>query len=320
MELDLLDRKIAHALQIDGRAPFRAIGTALGVSDQTIARRYRRLRSSGAMRVLGLTDARRLGHVEWLIRLRCVPGAAEPIAAALARRPDTSWVSLTSGGTEIICFTRTREQSRQSQLLGALPRTPRVVAVTAHCLLRTFFGGATGWNGRADALTPEEIRRLPPPPEPVRTSIPDPDTGDEPLLTELARDGRTAYRTLAAATGRSESTVQRRVEHLRQSGALFFDVDIDPRLLGFSCEAMLWLAVPPSRLAEIGTTLANHPEVAFAAATTGPTNLVAGVGCRDVDALYDYLATRLGSLDAITHVEIAPVIDSIKRAAAPLPQ
>jgi DNA-binding Lrp family transcriptional regulator len=39
MELDLLDRKIAHALQIDGRAPFRAIGTALGVSDQTIARR-----------------------------------------------------------------------------------------------------------------------------------------------------------------------------------------------------------------------------------------------------------------------------------------
>lgn len=109
-----------------------------------------------------------------------------------ARRPDTSSVSLTSGGTEIVCFTRTRgHQPRDSWLWGKLPRTPRVVAVTAHCLLRMFFGGATGWNGR------------------------------------------------------SESTIHRRLEHLRHTGTLFFDVDIDPRLLGFTCEAMLWLSVPP---------------------------------------------------------------------------
>jgi DNA-binding Lrp family transcriptional regulator len=62
--LDLLDRKIVHALQLDARAPFKAIGSALGVSDQTIARRYRKLRSTGALRVLGLTNARRLGQVE----------------------------------------------------------------------------------------------------------------------------------------------------------------------------------------------------------------------------------------------------------------
>lgn len=319
MTLDLLDRKIVHALQLDGRAPFTMIGAALGVSDQTVARRYRRLRSAGALRVLGLTDARRLGHVEWLVRLRCVPGAAEPIAAALAERPDTSWVSLTSGGTEIVCFTRTRgHQPRGNPLLGKLPHTPRVVAVTAHCLLRMYFGGATGWNGRADALTPRETRHLRPPAPSGRPSPGPVDltAEDEPLLAELARDGRAGYRTLAAATGWSESTIHRRLEHLRHTGVLFFDVDIDPRLLGFTCEAMLWLAVPPARLAELGTTLAGHPEVAFAAATTGPTNLVASVGCHDVDALYDYIATRLGTLDAISHIETAPVIHSVKRAGA----
>lgn len=314
MTLDLLDRKIAHALQLDGRASFTVIGAALAVSDQTVARRYRRLRTTGALRVLGLTDARRLGHVQWLVRLRCVPAAAEPIAAALAARHDTSWVSLTSGGTEIVCFTRTQGQlPRDGQLLGKLPHTPRVVAVTAHCLLRTFFGGATGWNGRADALTPEEIDRLPPPVRPGDDPV-DVTADDEPLLAELALDGRASYRTLAATTGWSESTVQRRLDHLRHTGALFFDVDVDPVLLGYDCEAMLWLSVPPTRLADLGATLAGHPEVAFAAATTGPTNLVASVGCHDVDALYDYIATRLGALDAITHLETAPVIRSVKRA------
>ena len=315
MTLDSLDRKIAHALQIDGRMPFTAIGTALGVSDQTVARRYRKLRSTDALRVIGLTEARRRGQVEWVVRLRCVPGAAEPIAAALAARPDTSWVSLTSGGTEIVCFTRTQAQ-RPGHLLGRLPRTPRVVAVTAHCLLRTFYGGATGWQPRADALTADELARLPTSTPPVDdapvTITPD----DESLLAELARDGRAALRTLAAATGWSESTAQRRLEHLRHSGVLFFDVDIDLGLLGFTSEAMLWLSVPPTRLADLGAALATHPEVAFAAATTGPTNLVAMVGCQDVDALYDYIATRLASLDAISHLETAPVIHVVKRAGA----
>jgi hypothetical protein len=46
------------------------------------------------------------------------------------------------------------------------------------------------------------------------------------------------------------------------------------------------------------------------AAATGSTNLVASVGCHDVDALYDYIATRLGTLDAISRIETAPVIHS----------
>jgi DNA-binding transcriptional regulator YhcF (GntR family) len=42
--LDDLDRALIHALHIDGRAPFHRMAAALGVSPQTVARRYRRLR------------------------------------------------------------------------------------------------------------------------------------------------------------------------------------------------------------------------------------------------------------------------------------
>ncbi|MFI6833783.1 Lrp/AsnC family transcriptional regulator [Kribbella sp. NPDC050241] len=58
--LDDLDRAIAHALHIDGRAPFNRIAAVLGVSDQTVARRYQRLRSGGLLRVVGQPVARRL--------------------------------------------------------------------------------------------------------------------------------------------------------------------------------------------------------------------------------------------------------------------
>jgi len=100
--LDELDRGIVHALHIDGRAPFSRIAQVLGVSDQTVARRYRRLCSAGSLRVVGVPDARRLGWVEWFVRVQVMPDAAVPVADALARRKDTSWVCLISGGTQIV--------------------------------------------------------------------------------------------------------------------------------------------------------------------------------------------------------------------------
>jgi hypothetical protein len=60
--------------------------------------------------------------------------------------------------------------------------------------------------------------------------------------------------------------------------------------------------------------ISTHPEIAYAAATTGPSNLVAFAVCRDHAALYDYLATRLGALPGLQHVESAPVIRRTKRS------
>ncbi|MGI8647064.1 MAG: hypothetical protein DLM55_03505 [Acidimicrobiales bacterium] len=80
------------------------------------------------------------------------------------------------------------------------------------------------------------------------------------------------------------------------------------------------LAVPaprPARLGEVAEALSQQPEVAFVAATTGSSNLLANVLCRDVGALYTYLTERVGKIDAIGHVETAPVIRTLKRATTP---
>ncbi|MFI9318506.1 Lrp/AsnC family transcriptional regulator [Kitasatospora aureofaciens] len=323
-DYDDLDRRLVHALQVDGRAPFSTIAAVLGVSDRTVARRYARLRSTGAVRVLGGVDPTALGAVLWLLRVRCAPSAAVAVAEALARRPETAWVSLSSGGTEITCTVRAEsEADSEALLLARLPRTPRVEGVSAHSVLHTFYGGPDSLIaklGPLDAQAVEALRPAPPPhrPEPVGPPPDRPvrlDDGDRKLLAALAADGRAGFEQLAGLTGWSPTTVRRRMTELRERGVLYLDVDCDRRLLGAGTRTLLWLSVAPPHLEAAGRALAGHPEVAFAAATTGPTNLYATVVCADQRALYRYLTTRVAALPAVLQVETAPVIRTVKQAA-----
>ncbi|MFC8719232.1 Lrp/AsnC family transcriptional regulator [Kitasatospora sp. NPDC057198] len=319
---DLIDRQLVHALQLAPRAAFSRLAAVLGVSDQTVARRYGRLRGAGAVRVLGLSDPERLGEVRWQLRVRCTPDSAGAVAAALARREDTVWVSLNSGGTEIACSTRTPpDRSDHSLLLQHLPRTPSVLGVAAHCVLHTFFGGAQNLAVKSGALTAEQVAALtaagPRAAEPG-CAVPELDAADRRLLAALAVDGRTPPAELAAACGKSESTVRRRLEELAASGVLYFDLDVDWRIFGLRTHTWLWLNVVPAELASAGAALAEHPEVAYACATTGPSNLHAVVITRGVQELYGYLTTRVAALRGVQHVETAPTIRIVK-GPGPLP-
>ncbi|GAA4628716.1 Lrp/AsnC family transcriptional regulator [Actinoallomurus vinaceus] len=313
--MDSVDRGIAHALHVDGRAPFRTIAEVLGVSENTVARRYRRLRGEGLLRVVGMVNGARLGHVPWTIRLRCTPDAAGRVAEALAAREDTSWVYLLSGGTEVSCNVQARSSDEQEALLlHKLPRTSRVIAVSAHLLLRGFML-PTGWSGLA-CLTPDQVERLRP--DPVEPDG-DPiilDDADRALLGALARDGRASYAELTSVTGWSETTVKRRTTALRRAGVLRYQLDVPPAVVGFPAEARLWMSVRPAKAVETAEALSRHPEVSFAALTTGPTNLLAAVNCRDSGDLARYLTERIAALDEIRSMETAPIIRTVKRAGA----
>ncbi len=314
--LDELDRRILHALAIAGRTPLRRIATVLGCSERTLAQRYRRLRDAG-MRVVAVPDRRRLGRADWLVRLRCAPDAAPRIAQALARREDTSWVALASGGTELTCMAHA-ESGSGSLLLEKLSRTPRIDAITAHCVLRDL-AGAHGWPGRLGALEAEEIERLREPEPAEHRGLPERITAtDQALLRALAVDGRTGYPTLSALTGTPESTLRRRLTELHRRGVFYYDVDIDPGWFDYDCTAVLWLTVAPGELDAVATALAGHIEVAYAAATSGAANIVAFTVYRDLDACYGYLAHRLGALPGVLTVETSLITRQIKGPGADL--
>lgn len=315
--MDPIDRGLIHALQIDARAPLRTIAGVLDVSENTIARRYRRLREAEIVRVIGVLDGRRLGYTSWTMRLQCTPDAAGAVAGALAQRPDTAWVYLMSGGTEVACNVQMRSaDERDALLLEKLPKTGRVIAVSAHALLHATALPRT-WQG-LHALSAEQVAALAPPPIEPDATPGDLGSADQALLDALARDGRLGYAELASITGWSDSTVKRRVEALRRSGMLSFLLDVPPEAFGFGASARLWMAVPPSSLTSVAEALARHPEISFCAVTTGPTNLLANVNCRDTSDLYRYLTERIGALEEIRSVETAPIIRTVKRAGAVL--
>jgi DNA-binding Lrp family transcriptional regulator len=313
--LDDIDRGLIHALHVDARAPFSRIGAVLGVSTQTVARRYQRLRADAGLRVVGLPDPAQAGLTQWIVRLTAQPATARTLARSLARRPDTSWVKLTSGGTEIVSIVHTPVAEPSSMLLHDIPRTASVTAVSAHFLLHSYVGGPTAWRGRITTLDEDQQRSL---------RQPDAVAGGEPLspvdhalVDALRHDGRLANADLAAATGLSPATVARRLADLRARGAIFFDVEVSAALYGVTTQAFLWMAVAPADLDQVATTLATHDELAVVAATTGQTNLIAHALCADPGALHRYLTHRLGALPAIHTLHTAPVLETLK-AAGPL--
>ncbi|MCX4671161.1 Lrp/AsnC family transcriptional regulator [Streptomyces sp. NBC_01381] len=342
--LDDLDRGLIHALQVDGRAPFTLVADILGSSTQTVVRRYRRLYAQAGLRVVALPAPRSSGTHQWFVRLTAATRTAHDIAVALARRPDTSWVRLTSGGTEIVAIIHTTPTGPDAHalLLRDIPRTAGITAVSAHYLLHTYLGGPTPWRGRVATLDAAQQARLRAESATgtglgtgtagVTGTAAEADTGtgtteaepsgpeylltdaDRLLLDALRDDARLSYAELAAVTGSTPSTVARRLTELRARGALFFDVDIEPSMLGVTVSALLWMQVTPAHLEAVATELAGHQELAVVAATTGPTNLVAHALCQDAEELHHYL-TRKVALDAIARIETAPVLRTYKAAA-----
>jgi DNA-binding Lrp family transcriptional regulator len=327
VQLDDVDRQLLHALIVAPRASFRVLARVLGVSDQTIARRYRRLAETAGLRVFGLVNGPQAGWVDWLVRLQVTPGSAQRIADTLASRPDTRWVRLYSGGTEIVCTLQARTpEQRNALFLRGLPGSRHVTAIAAQSILHVFT--PVEYVGHAAALSDAQLDTL-------RAAVPDlaplthegagPTGGpdhpeslplrpeDDLLVAELRRDGRATVAELATATHWHESTVRRRVDELRRAGLLYYDVDIDESVLGVTATVMLWLKIEPASLDAAGRALALHPEIPFAAATTGTTNLAASAVFRDARHMYAYLTTRLSDLPGLQSVESAPIIGTVKR-------
>ncbi|MFC0627630.1 Lrp/AsnC family transcriptional regulator [Kribbella deserti] len=296
--LDALDRGLVQALRIDARAPFSRVAAVLGTSTQTLTRRYARLRAEAGLHVLGLPYPQ--GEA-CLIRLTTA-GRATELAETLAERPGTAWVQIASGGTEINALVYT---TPPEFVLGDLPASTEVTAVSAHYLLRTYLGGPNAWRASTRVLTEDQERQLRPPP--VRPRYVVLGEADRRLFDVLLEDGRTPYGELAVATGWSAATVAKRLTDLRTRGALFFDVEVDDA----PTQALLWLSVAPAQLDEVAEALAEHEESTVVAATTGRTNLVVNLCCPDASGLHEYLSRRL-AFDAIVAVETTPVLSTVK--------
>lgn len=320
--LDDLDSALVRCLQVAPRAPFSLYAQVLQSSEQTIARRYRRLRAAGVLRVTGVISAETLGETSWIVRIQCRPNGTLALAQALAKRGDVGWVSISGGAAEVLCVVRSPSaQEREDLLLEQLARTAPVLGVSAAMTLHLFRAGQPDdWTGLVHALTDRQEQTL-------RTAAPSivpratqtvqiADTYDQAILAQLVLDGRSSYAQLATVAGITEGRASRRLQSLLERGMAVVDIDLSAEALGWNVTAQLWMTAAPADLHACGTALAALPEVTFAAAITGPHNLTAVAVCRDHRDLYRLVTDQIGAVPGIISLEVSPRTRTVKQAGA----
>lgn len=307
--LDQLDRRIAAALQVDGRTSWRRIAAALGEPERTVARRGTQLVKSGLVVVSGFSP----GGAPALIRARCTPGMARPAAAWLATRADCTFAYLLTGRVDCVAELFSPPQRLATFALDELAGTPGLVGIETDPVT-TYFRAVHEWQ--PGVLTANEAAALidftPVTPEPGEMNHRDLDRDEQAIVRALADDGRLTNEELARIAGVSEPTARRRVDSLRSNGILFVRAVMEPAILGLPTEAMLWIRTEPRRVNEVGDALIKSRFVRYAASTMGEHQIVANVATPNMLALHEFITGSAWSAHA-TSVETSLIIAAPKR-------
>jgi DNA-binding Lrp family transcriptional regulator len=113
------------------------------------------------------------------------------------------------------------------------------------------------------------------------------DDTDRKILALLVEDGRRTYDDVGRRVSLSAPAVKRRVDRLREEGALRgFTAVLDHSSLGAATEALIELFYAPGTLLDrVADTLRSHPEVVEAWSVTGDADAIARVRTRDNEDL-----------------------------------
>jgi Lrp/AsnC family transcriptional regulator for asnA, asnC and gidA len=100
--LDGPNRAIIEALQRDGRQPYGAIADEVGLSEAAVRRRVQRLRESGIMQIVAVTDPLQLGFTRQAMIGISVEGDVRRVAETLSALPEVDYVVMCAGSFDIL--------------------------------------------------------------------------------------------------------------------------------------------------------------------------------------------------------------------------
>lgn len=128
------------------------------------------------------------------------------------------------------------------------------------------------------------------------------DVADRRIIESLQRDGRRPYGTIAEEVGLSEAAVRRRVQRLRDGGAIEIVGITDPLQLGFHREAMLGVRVHGD-VRTVANEIAAIDEAIYVVLTAGSFDILVELIAVDDDHLVHILNDQIRAVEGVTEVE-----------------
>lgn len=296
-EIDETDRRLCGLLAADPRTSNRSLAAAVGLTDETVAARLRRLRDDAVLATTVVVDAGVAGYgVEAIVRVSVSGQPFREVADGLAESPCALAITEMSGCCDGVINAVARNLSELREFVtGSLRARPGVSDLSVDLVT-------------ADIKTPEAIVTLPIPewdPDDLPAPRVDLDDLDRNLIRELIRDGHLSNTEIARRVDVSDATVRRRVQRLEESGLVRVVAAIDPVVTG-DVSAVAFAFLETSGLQE--TTVADlrdRPEVLTAYSTLGSADVVLLIGSSSENALTAMASHDLAALPDVQGATMA---------------
>ncbi len=132
---------------------------------------------------------------------------------------------------------------------------------------------------------------------------------DHRIIAELAEDARRSSAELADKLAVSETTVRRRIQHLKERGIITFTVVSDPAKLGYNIIALIALEADLSSLDAVSESLAKCPNVRYVSLCTGNHDIFVGAWFHTSAELTRFVKDYLASIPGIRKSETFVILD-----------
>ncbi|MBU6491809.1 MAG: Lrp/AsnC family transcriptional regulator [Burkholderiales bacterium] len=130
---------------------------------------------------------------------------------------------------------------------------------------------------------------------------------DRRILEALLGDGRMSLKELAEQVGLSSPSVSERLRRLEERGVIRrYTVEVDPRALGYSLQAVVRIRPLPGQLPSVQKLIEAIPECAECDKVTGEDCFVARLFVRSIeqlDAILDRIADKAETNTAIVKAQ-----------------
>lgn len=284
--LNDLEQRIVVALQADGRATWRKIAKVIGEPERTVARYGSALLDQGRVKVAAISH--RTGAI--IASLSCAPGTIPVASQAISQRSDTSFTYMVTGQSDVISELH-YDGGLEDILTLQLPATPGLSSIQIYPILK-YFKTIRAW--RAGELSAAQEKALSPSAGGELTSW-SPIEGitetDQLIVEVLRKNGRASIDTISRQVRVSETSVSRRLDWLLRGEHISIRTLVDPALMGYRVQAMLWVQVSPANVEQLGKMLATLPQVRYVAAVAGDAQLLVDVTVPSQQDLYEFIAT-----------------------------
>ncbi len=119
--LDEVDKKILNAIQLDfplERKPFEALGKSLGIKEEDVIRRIKRLQAEGAIRRIGpIISTKKTGGVSTLIAMKVPDDKVDEVAGIINQYDEVSHNYLRPANYNIWFTLSAESEERMQEIL-----------------------------------------------------------------------------------------------------------------------------------------------------------------------------------------------------------